>query len=152
LTNPGFMAIDPAGRIWVADNGHARFQVFAPDGTYVMTVGTFGTGDGQFIFGENGANSGAVGFAADGTVYALDPSQQRVQVFAANGEFLRSWGGFGTGPGKFEKPECLAMLADGTIWVGDDGRRDIQHFDGNGTLLGSIANTPSLNLDAIGGM
>jgi outer membrane protein assembly factor BamB len=147
LVNPGSMAIDPSGRIWVADNAHSRFQVFAADGAFLRTVG-----DGTFRFGINGSNSGTAAFAADGTTYLLDPTAQTVYKYDVNGQFVTKWGGPDSGPSRLQRPENLAVDAAGTVWVGDDGLRAIMHFDANGQVLGTIANSADLRLDAVGGM
>ncbi|HEX2418707.1 MAG TPA: hypothetical protein VHJ83_11390, partial [Micromonosporaceae bacterium] len=50
LGNPSHLAVAPDGSIWVADADNNRFQIFAPDGTFLEAWGTPGTAPGQFDF------------------------------------------------------------------------------------------------------
>src|SRR5262245_26647362 len=70
---PNDMAIDPDGRLWVADTGNDRFTILEPDGTFVETWGSRGSGDGEFrLERANGDGYGAIEFAPDGSFYVLD--------------------------------------------------------------------------------
>jgi sugar lactone lactonase YvrE len=147
VTNPGFIALDPSGRLWVADNAHSRFQLFAADGSFLRTFG-----DGTFLFGVNGENSGSVGFAPDGTTYVLDPTAHTVSRYDPKGQFVTKWGGPGSGASRLQAPDQFVVDAAGTVWVGDHFLRAIVHFDGNGNVLGTIPDSADLRLDAFGGM
>lgn len=48
LANPQGLAADLDGRIYVADTGNDRIQVFDFDGGFVRSIGSSGSGDGQF--------------------------------------------------------------------------------------------------------
>ena len=84
---PSDVATDASGRVYVMDNANHRIQVFGPDGAYVKQLGSYGTGNGQFIF-PLGMPSG-MAFGADGCLYVADTGNCRVQVWDANGNFLR---------------------------------------------------------------
>ena len=66
-------------------------------------------------------------------IYVLDANQ--VKVFSPAGEFLRSWGGTGEGPGDFDGTLGLALARD-TVAVTDGDR--VQFFDLAGRLLSSV--------------
>ncbi|MYA10624.1 MAG: hypothetical protein F4087_09535 [Gemmatimonadetes bacterium] len=68
-----------------------------------------------------------------GDIYVLDADE--VKVFSPAGEFLRSWGRRGEGPGDFDGTLGLALARD-TIAV-TDGER-VQFFDLGGRLLSSV--------------
>ena len=51
---------------------------------------------------------GEIAVAPDGRVYVADGSNNRVQVFAPDGEFLFQFGSFGTGEGQFGSIEEIA--------------------------------------------
>ena len=51
--------------------------------TFVTEWGSFGTGDGQFNFAQD------VGSDGSGNVYVADLSNNRVQKFDSNGNFIR---------------------------------------------------------------
>ncbi|HEY4375841.1 MAG TPA: hypothetical protein VGM93_01735, partial [Acidimicrobiales bacterium] len=70
-------AIDPAtGDVWVASPWENDFWIFKPDGTFIETWGTAGTGDGQFHLTTHDQThpdaDGAVAFAPDGSFYVTD--------------------------------------------------------------------------------
>jgi sugar lactone lactonase YvrE len=149
LTNPGIVALDPEGHIWVVDNGNDRFQIFDADGNFLEAWGSKGSAEGQFNFRRaNGDGYGGIAFAPDGTFYVLDPGNFRVQQFASDRQFLTSWGSLGIEAGQFTDPIGIALAPDGTIWVVDDVRNDIQHFEQGGRFLGStddLDGTPGVN-------
>ena len=66
-------------------------------------------------------------------IYVLERNE--VKVFSAAGEFLRSWGQPGEGPGDFDGTLGLALARD-TVAV-TDGER-VQFFDLGGRLLSSV--------------
>ena len=68
-----------------------------------------------------------------GDIYVLDADE--VKVFSPAGEFLRSWGRRGEGPGDFDGTLGLALARD-TVAV-TDGER-VQFFDLGGRLLSSV--------------
>ncbi|MXX34071.1 MAG: hypothetical protein F4107_11285 [Gemmatimonadetes bacterium] len=68
-----------------------------------------------------------------GEIYVLDINE--VKVFSPAGEFLRSWGQRGEGPGDFDGTLGLAVARD-TVAV-TDGER-VQFFDLGGRLLSSV--------------
>jgi hypothetical protein len=51
----------------------------------------------------------------DGNTYLLDNSMSRVQVFSPDGQWLRSLGREGDGPGEFRRAERFALLPGGDI-------------------------------------
>lgn len=72
------------------------------------------------------ATSVAVG--PEGNVFVADFYNHRVQKFAANGSFLTSFGGRGSGPGEFEHAIAVDVAADGTVFVADFGSNRIQKW------------------------
>lgn len=51
----------------------------------------------------------------DGTVYVLDSQLADVKVFSVGGEYLRTIGREGDGPGEVRAPGDLAFMADGSL-------------------------------------
>jgi tripartite motif-containing protein 71 len=135
---PGAMAIDPDGRLWVADTGNSRFAIFEPDGTFVEYWEHRGTGVGEFILQTPCCQRGAVAFAPDGSFYVLDVGNRRVEHFAKDRSFIKSWGGFGSTPGLYEDQEGLAVDADGVVYVMDGLRGVVEWYDEDGKILGSF--------------
>jgi tripartite motif-containing protein 71 len=134
--DPFQLAIDPDGHLWVADGRNSRFQIFAPDGTFLEVWGTPGSGDGEFNFIDLlGNSSGAVTFDSVGNLFVADSGNHRIQKFDANRQFVTAWGHGGTDDGEFQWTLGVASGPDGRIYVSDNGRRDIQAFDADGVFL-----------------
>jgi hypothetical protein len=54
---------------------------------------------------------------ADGNVYLLDGQLHQVMIYSSNGEFIRSIGREGEGPGEFRRPSDMVLLPGGNIGV-----------------------------------
>src|SRR5688572_6026312 len=66
LGNPAHLAVAPDGSIWVADADNNRFQIFAPDGSFLEVWGASGSDEGEFDFttvGWGGYDEAAIAFA-----------------------------------------------------------------------------------------
>jgi len=138
---PHGLTVDPDGNIWVTDargegpRGHQVFK-FSPDGEVLMILGKAGVaGDGPDHF--NAPTDVVV--AANGGVFVSDghtaDSNNRVLKFSSDGRFIKSWGGSGTGPGKFLVPHALAMDSQGRVFVADRDNNRIQIFDQEGKFI-----------------
>ena len=142
FSRPYGLGIAPDGNVWVANGGKDRFEIFAPDGTYLETWGTPGSAEGEFEFyapeSGYGIAYGDVDFDADGNIYVLDTGNHRVQKFDPDRNFLLAWGSKGDGEGQFLAPPSIAVSPDGRVYVSDEKRHDVQMFDSDGTFLGSF--------------
>jgi hypothetical protein len=136
-------AIAPDGRIWVASGRDGKFWIYSPNGKLVETWGTPGKGDGQFdfVYRSSGFDDpfGGIAFGPDGSFWVVDTGNFRVQHFDRNRMFLGSWGGFGTGDGKFAEPISIGVDRAGHVYVDDATRRDIQMFESNGLYMKTFA-------------
>jgi hypothetical protein len=72
---------------------------FSKDGAYMLAWGKKGTGPGEF----NTPHS--VGVDSKGTIYISDRENSRIQIFDANGKFLRMWTHLGATQGIFITPQ-----------------------------------------------
>jgi uncharacterized repeat protein (TIGR01451 family) len=123
--SPEGLAVGQDGRIYVADSGHHRVQVFDSGGHLLFKIGrnggngSLGTGDGAFF------NPRGVAVDAGGRIYVADSRNHRVQVFSASGQFLFKFGRNsgnatkGSGPGEFDQVEDVAVDDSGRIYVVD---------------------------------
>ncbi|MGE3797667.1 MAG: NHL repeat-containing protein, partial [Thermomicrobiales bacterium] len=125
------------GLILVADTWNHRIVVLNNDGQVAREFGSFGdTFDasegsdlpGQF-FGPRDIASTA------NEIYVVDTGNERVQVFAPDGTFIRSWGGYGSGPSQFIEPVGIAIGPDDRVYVADSGNGRISVFARDGTPL-----------------
>ncbi|MDA0712137.1 MAG: NHL repeat-containing protein, partial [bacterium] len=76
FSDPGALALDIAGDVYVADTGNDRIQKLQPDGTFLREAGGFGWGDGQF----RKPSGIAVGKGLE--VYVADSRNHRIQIFS----------------------------------------------------------------------
>ncbi|MCP4549943.1 MAG: 6-bladed beta-propeller [bacterium] len=53
----------------------------------------------------------------NGDIYLLDKVLNQVKIFTADGEYLRTIGREGEGPGEFRSSNGMALIADGTVCV-----------------------------------
>jgi len=123
VRQPRGAASDAAGRVWVADFGNQRVQLFGWDGSSLSSLlafGARGSGPGQF----NDPCGIAVG--PSGLVFVADTWNGRVQVFNDKGSWQREWGG------DFFGPRGIAVDAGGAVFVADTGNGRVVRFDGFG--------------------
>ena len=92
-------------------------------------VGSEGTGNGQFDTPYDAAADSA------GNIYVADTSNNRIQKFDKNGNFIAVLGGPGTENGQFYSPWSIAIDSDDNIYVADKSNERIQKFDSNWTFL-----------------
>jgi DNA-binding beta-propeller fold protein YncE len=125
----GGVAVDEQGRVYVADYGNHRVQVFDRAGRLLSLWGREGGGPGEFGLPHGIAVDGA------GRVYVGDLQDHRIQVFDDAGRCLAQWGGTWTGDGRFMWPGGLAVDDQGQVYVADTGNGRVQVFDGQGRLV-----------------
>jgi len=140
--------VDAQDNIWVTDKGSDMVIKFNTAGRVVMVFGRKqeasdeGTGplkhvkpplppvDGMFrqvtdVAWDAAGNS----YISDGYV------NSRVAKIDKDGNWIKSWGEPGDGPGQFNVPHSIAVDAKGNVYVADRGNRRIQVFDGDGKFL-----------------
>jgi len=79
-----------------------------------------------------------VGTDADGNLYILDTSAKRVVVFDAEGNYLRTMGGEGGGPGEMRFPFALGVSPTGVASAFDISKRALVRFGPDGAVLDEI--------------
>ncbi len=99
------------------------------------TLGEPGSGPGQLAEPR--------GLAADarGNLYVADTKNNRIQVFDANGQFVRSFGTAGSGDGQLKEPCGVAVNPDGSVIVADTWNHRIARFGADGSWLGAFTDT-----------
>jgi peptidylamidoglycolate lyase len=113
---PHSLALDAQVRVYVADRGNARIQIF--DDT------------GQFLEEWKDPSLGrpwAVRIDATGNIFVVDggdqnefwPDRARVLKLDVEGNVLASFGSYGKGPGQFIWPHTIAVGPDGALYIGE---------------------------------
>jgi outer membrane protein assembly factor BamB len=149
LQGPLALAIGPSGDIYVTEEVDRVTQI-GRDSAVLRRWGTHGSGPGQFDFtpaaaGENVQAS--IGVAPDGKVYVSDSDNHRIQVFSADGTYIRSFGSLGSGPGQFTIPFDVSADAAGNVYAIDDGLQRITKFTPKGDVAWTIDGTTDPRLD-----
>ncbi len=130
---PCAIVVDADGTIFTTEYGahHDRVQVWSPEGRWLCSFGSFGTGPGQFMR--------PMGLALDkaGRLYVADAVNHRVQVFDREGRLLRHFGGPGTEPGRFRYPYDIAVDGEGNVYTVEYGGHRVQRLSKTGAPLGA---------------
>ncbi len=136
MRDPNGLAIDAENRfLYVADTGLDQVLVYDADTLKLLRkIGTTGkdhtlTDPGDFSKPTN------VAVDNDGNLYVSDTYNDRVEVFDADGVFIRTFGKNGDGPGDFARPKGIAIDSDGHVWVADAMLNRLQVFTPEGHLL-----------------
>ena len=104
---PTNLAVAPDGCLFVSDGyGNAKVHKFSPDGVLLKSWGEPGTGPGQFDLVHD------VWVDSEYLVYVCDRSNNRIQIFDGEGNYLREWADpYG--------PDFVWFDPDETIFVAD---------------------------------
>ena len=107
FNGPTDVAVAPNGDIFVTD-GHVNNRVvkFSKNGTFVHAWGKKGTGEGEFDLPHT------IAIDSSGRLFVGDRSNQRIQIFDQQGNFLEEWTQFGM-------PSGIFIDANDTIYVAD---------------------------------
>ena len=137
---------------------HAESEFGAPqkEVSLLQVIGRAGTGPGEFNRAEG------VCVDAMDKIYVADSCNHRIQIFAADGKFLREFGRAGTKLGELSYPYDVAVDKAGNIFVCEFGNSRVQVFDANfqaveiiggaGSEPGRFNNPWAIALDARGNL
>ncbi len=136
---PVAIAQDPSGFLYVGEYGdHQRIQKFQLDGTFVTQFGRHGTAEGEF------QRPSAIVWS-NGTVYAVDAFNNRIQVFSDEGEFLRVIR-LPEKSNPLQFPYGLKVLPNGHLYVVENKAARLTVLKPDGTIVGRFGR-PSRGLD-----
>ncbi|MDA0180678.1 NHL repeat-containing protein [Solirubrobacter phytolaccae] len=148
LSFPYDVAIDPLGRVFVADNINHRVVRYgpAPNYTYRGRWGSYGSKLGQLQYPR--------GLSVDntGNTYVADPGGNRIDVFDVGGAPKGWLGSSGRVTGQFIRPLGVAADASGVRAVADsvNGRVQLLRPDGGVVAaFGAPAPGPTLLPDPV---
>ncbi len=143
-TGPTGLTVDDDDLIYVADTWNHRVVVLDRNGDLVREIGQPGEptdlGDSPDPTLQPGLFFGPRGVAvSDGEIFVTDTGNERVQVFASDGTFLRAFGGNGSEPGQLIEPVGIAVGPDNLVYVADSGNQRLSIFDKQGEAVDQVA-------------
>ena len=121
FNRPTNLAIAPNGDLYVTDGyGNSRVHRFSQAGKLLASWGEPGTGPGQFMLPHG------IAVDATGDVFVCDRENDRIQVFTAEGRFIREIT-------EVQRPTQV-ILARGYMYVSELGWRSGQRSFRNGPI------------------
>ena len=136
---PHGLRIDADDNIWTTDvNGHTVTKM-SPNGDVLMVLGVKGQpGDWNEAAHSRLLNEpNDLAFGPGGDIFLVEghgKAPGRVLRFDKSGTLIRSWGGMGTGPGRFDIAHSVVVDA-GIVYVADRQNRRVQLFDVDGKYI-----------------
>jgi DNA-binding beta-propeller fold protein YncE len=134
------LRIDAEDNIWATDVASNLAYKFDPDGRLQMVLGVKGHSGEWHPFGHlrllHEPNEAVVGPSGD--VFVLQghgKAESLVLKFDHDGNFIKSWGGKGSGPGQLNLPHSLVFDAQGLLYIADRNNARIQVFDAEGNYI-----------------
>ncbi len=130
------IAVDAAGQVYVSDTepgrNRDRITVFTTQGEFAKRWGP--TQGGTNVFDR----PWHMDIGSDGLVHVVDSNRQRIITFLLTTrglgfEVVRTWGGFGTEPGRFREPYGIAVGPD-RVYVSDWTNDTVQRFSMDGRV------------------
>ena len=116
---PTDLALAPNGEMFISDGyGNARVHKYSPDGELIMSWGTPGTGPGEFDLPH------CVRVDPRNRVMVADRSNNRIQFFTLDGEYIEEWGGL-------KHPDTIYIDEDDIVYIAEmDQHLTIMTLDG----------------------
>jgi DNA-binding beta-propeller fold protein YncE len=130
------VTVDRRGRVYVADTGHDRIEVFDASGHPLRSWGTSGTATGQFVAPLDVATAPTGQLLVVETLgsrspmYLFSPRLAHEATWSRGGEVIlgRHW----------FSPCAAAFAPDGTVWVADRSNGIVRHLSATGAFLGVL--------------
>lgn len=134
FAGPQFVAFDRAGHVYTTDAALDRIQKFTLQGELLSHWGTESAEPGGFgppPLNKDGTPGmgGPISLCVDQQDRIwVSATNNRVQLFTADGKYLCGIGGLGIDPGQFHLPHGLALDSKGCLYVADTMNFRIQKF------------------------
>ena len=106
-----------------------RVSVVTLDEQSLMEFGSYGQGDGQFVW------PAAIALDKENNAYVADEWLSRITVFDKDGRFLNKWGEKGPAVGQLDGPTGLAFDEEGSLYVAENLNHRVQKFTADGELI-----------------
>ena len=115
VTTPFNVAINQREEVLLTEIDAHCVSVFSSSGKKLRSIGTLGSGEGQFHYPRGIAVDG------EGNILITDSANNRIQKFSADFEFLTSVGCSGSGHLQFIRPD--GIVCDRKVYVTDNNHR-----------------------------
>ena len=132
FSEPGDVAVDSHGNVWVLDTGDDRVEKLNEEGKLVTEFGSEGSGNGQL------KRPSALALDPKGDVWVADTGNDRVEEFSEAGVYLKQLGSSGSGQLQLNQPEGIAIGPHENVWVSDTGNSRVQVFSNEGGYLKAV--------------
>lgn len=149
LRSPRGIFVGKGGKIYVADTGNDRVQIFNADGTYDNMFGDSGSGEGEF------RSPSSIAVNSLGNIYVADTKNKMIKAFSGDGMFM-----FAKGPQlgnvALESPVSVVCDENKNLYVLDSKLKKVIVLDSMGKFLklwddsGSLQDPASLAYDGKG--
>lgn len=149
----------------------ADWTIPVPEGTPVIEYAAVPTEERterlelveDLVIGERGDDPNYAFYRPDtvkadsrGRIYVLDGGNNRLQVFGPDGEYLRTLGGEGEGPGEFASSggwsQFGMIVAGGQVIVLDGMQSRTSTWNTEGIHLGDVSTLPTRFVDLLAGL
>ena len=137
MRNPVDFVVAPNDTVYIVNRSYenrpdgCRISIFTLNEEYITEFGSYGEGDGQFIWPTS------CDLDAQGNLYVADEWQNKISIFDKDGEYLGKWGNTGTGDGELNHPAGIAIIGD-TLVLTDSQNHRVQKFGLDGTFKGKF--------------
>ena len=137
---------DKYDNLWVVDKGTNSVMKFNPAGYVVMNLGRRPEGYDSWQMkrtppAEKRATDGMfdgptdVAWDADDNIYVSDGYvNSRIAKMDKHGNWIKSWGSYGSGDGQFRNPHNMQIDKQGNVYVADRGNGRIHVYDSDGNF------------------
>lgn len=135
IQHPIGIGIHPQNkRVYVTEKTTGSVQILNPDLSPFKTFGSKGTGQGEFNDPKD------VAFDSNGNVYVVDNENHRIQVFTADGAFLREFGQRCADDGTYERsfPSAICIDKNDIVYVTELYKCCVSLFTCDGKFLTSF--------------
>ena len=120
-------------KLYICDQTNHRVQILNTDLTFHASFGSEGNENAQF------ENCLYAAFNSGGNVYVTDCSNNRVQVFTPEGEFLREIKA--TPKGSVPNPFAIAIDSSDNVYVSERDNHCVDIFNSRGEYIASFGST-----------
>lgn len=124
---------DHQGNVWITDFQNHVVKKFTTEGQHLLTLGTPGEpGEDESHF----FRPTDVAITPAGDVFVSDGyGNRRIVHFDAQGNFVNTWGSYGSQPGELTLPHMIVVDSRGVLYVADRNSGRIQLFNQQGEFL-----------------